>query len=210
MKMREKSKDLSSPEHLWQDVVKRDAEEKAKNTTVNWLQDGLVLSIFRLTWWPSHSIYQRLFAEDVDHVSKDWLMKYRKLLETREQAEGLHRLCVDIYVVKWTIILAASYFAWFNMARRLFMTPEIKEYEAVIILPFMLILNLFPLLRLYELWAFIGGLHSQSTYKPGNVQCAILGTVWHYVEAIIAFSIIFVTVSCFAQDSFYDYYGDCE
>jgi hypothetical protein len=111
--------------------------------------------------------------------------------------DGLWYVLVDVYCLIWTIILVVCYANVFNDIQDVDKVGEIDWSNLSFTVP-----GALAVLRLYEFWSFIGGLHSHSKYTTFNRLRATINTFWHYVVSIIAFATIYIWIAFLFGDPF--------
>lgn len=162
------------------------------------LKEGLAISLLRVAWLPFvvyHFIVFELFALILGLFFMVFL-GWQDWSESR--LKDLFYFIVDIYVALWTGLIIYAYSSCYHEFVALARSLPGHSTQPI------LVAGLVSSLRLYEIWAFIGCLHSQRKYESHNRVRAIINTFWHYFEVIICYSTIYLCVACFYGDTFFN------
>jgi hypothetical protein len=173
-------------------------EDKANwlaTVTPHPLPDGIALTVLRISWWPFVLWHFLVF--------RPWMLLTGslvfKIFNSNAWDEGRFKqvwfLLVDAYCIAWTVGLSINY--CYALATVQSIARGDRHYDF-----YMLISGAIASLRLYELWAFIGGLHAKSEYITFSKPRAIANTFWHYFESIAAFATVYLWVAALTGDLF--------
>jgi hypothetical protein len=180
----------------WWNRVLDDARGNVQYLRLQPLKEGLAISLLRMVWLPFVLYHLVIFEFLVGTVGFLLLVFFGWQRWDKSRLRGLFYFLVDLYVATWTGVIAYAYSLCYG---------EIASWGRGVPGHYsqpILLAGLISLLRLYEIWAFIGCLHSQRKYELHSKVRAILNTVWHYGEVIVCFATIYLCVSYLWSDTF--------
>lgn len=184
--------------NFWCNQLKKDLTSATDSVCPRLIEDGLVLTLLRFSSLPYFVLHMLVFLPFMALVGSFVLLFIGRWSWNEYRVKGLWHVIVDVYLVAWTVILVWSFSVAFFAARD--SADEIGHRDwsnSLLTVP-----GAIAALRLYEMFAFISSLHTKRKYKTFRRDRAVVNTLWHYAEAIVAFATLYTCVAYLYGDPF--------
>lgn len=180
----------------WNKRIRKDAIATFNYLRLKPLEEGLAITLLRACWMPFVLYHWVVFDLPIWVVGWVFLRSDRLKVWTEENLDDLFYLLVDIYVATWTLGVVVAYSVCYHETVR-WVRPGFGSS-----LFWIEVAGVVSLLRLYEIWSFMGCLHSQRAHASHYRVRAIINTFWHYGEVIVCFATLYLVIACLWSDPF--------
>lgn len=173
------------------------ARQTMKNAAMYRRNDGALLLFLKLicrpfVLWHAHVLLNILPAYA---ACARWLFeKFVNPVNEKRDGDALLHLSVDCFTITALIVSSICYLVTFAVVTGI---PPCPVQSICVAL-----MAVVPICRCYGIFAFLALLHSETGYKPNSLVRALVNTMCHYIEVVIAFGVFYLACGYFSNDTF--------